>query len=209
MGENHNISEQKGNDRSMPLPKKASYTTEDIESLPVDVYAELIEGEILFMEAPTRTHQYISMSFGNAIFRHIGETGADCEVYAAPFGVYIKGFENHRNFLLPDLLVICDREKLHEKGIDGAPDWVIEIVSPSTRGRDFKEKEILYQSSGVRLYWIIDPYKKMVIVYDFTASPEDFGSDTTGIYSFDSEITVAICKDFRVQMNDFIPVEQS
>ena len=148
----------------MPLLKEKMYTTDDIYALPSGKRAELIQGQIYAMAPPTSTHQRIVNYVSTEINLYIRKNSGSCEVFPAPFAVFLRG--DNRTYVEPDLSVICDREKVDEKGCHGAPDWVIEIVSPSSRRMDYYTKLAEYKEAGVREYWIVDPCKKYVIVYD-------------------------------------------
>lgn len=120
---------------------------------------ELIEGQAWSMSpAPMRGHQELS----GKLFLEIGTflKGKPCKVYDAPFDVFLpKGEESDDEVdtvVQPDLVVICDRSKLTKRGARGAPDWVIEILSPRTAKKDFETKFHLYERHGVREYWIVD-----------------------------------------------------
>ena len=152
------------------LPEKEVYTIEDIDALPEGRRAELIDGVIYDMATPSRLHQRISGAVFNVIYDYITENKGECEVYAAPFAVFLNGMEDEYNYLEPDISVICDPDKLNDKGCDGAPDWIIEIVSPSTAPNDYLFKFRKYQTAGVKEYWIIDPQAEKVIVTVFAAS---------------------------------------
>lgn len=152
-------------ERFMAIKGGKGYTIADIEALPAGERAELIDGEMFRMDTPMRTHQKIQMALSAKIWNFIAEHKGKCEVYPAPFAVYIK--KDNRNYVEPDILVICDEDKLDEKGCHGAPDWAIEIVSPSSVKMDYKRKVKLYREAGVREYWIVDAEKQMVTVYDF------------------------------------------
>ena len=147
------------------LRRKEYHTIEDIYALPDGERAELIDGQIYDMAPPSRTHQRISSYLHNEIYNHIKKNGGSCEVYAAPFAVFLN--EDDTTYLEPDISVICDSSKLDERGCQGAPDWVIEIVSPGSKQMDYFKKLFLYRNAGVREYWIVDPTKKHVIVYKF------------------------------------------
>lgn len=138
-------------------------TTADIEALPEGERAELIDGEMFMMATPTWAHQEILVYLLFEIESYIRKNKGKCKVLPAPFGVYIKN--DNRNFVEPDISVICDGEKRDEKGCLGAPDWIIEIVSPSSKKMDYVRKTALYQEAGVREYWIVDPDKGTVTVY--------------------------------------------
>lgn len=164
--------------------KEEIYTIEDIYALPDGERAELIDGKIYYIAPPSRTHQKISMLLSSAIANYIDSKNGECEVYAAPFAVFLD--KNDFNYVEPDISVICDKNKLDDKGCHGAPDWVIEIVSPSSKSRDYMTKLFKYQTAGVREYWIVDTEKQMIISYGFennTVEQYDFGEDVpVGIY---------------------------
>lgn len=154
------ISEEPGN----PLDDRI-YTIKDIEALPEGERAELIDGKMYRMAAPTLTHQDILSWLNMKIRMYITEKGGPCRILPAPFAVYIKNDEH--NYVEPDISVICDRDKLDEKGCHGAPDWAVEIVSPSSKTMDYIRKCSLYEMAGVREYWIVDPKERQIVVYDF------------------------------------------
>lgn len=141
------------------------YTVADIEALPEGERAELIDGEMFRMDAPTWTHQEILGELFLNIKLYIKHHKGKCRVLPAPFAVYIK--KDKLNYVEPDISVICDEEKKSEKGCQGAPDWMIEIVSPSSKTMDYERKVKLYRAAGAREYWIVDPEIKTVTVYDF------------------------------------------
>ena len=148
----------------MPLPKEPIYTTEDIYALPDGERAELIDGQIYYMAPPSRRHQRISMELSTVINNYIKASNGSCEVDIAPFAVFLS--EDDRNYVEPDISVICDKSKLTDKGCVGAPDWIIEIVSPSSRRMDYYTKLFKYRTAGVREYWVVDSDKNRITVYD-------------------------------------------
>ena len=156
--------------------------------------AELIDGQIYDMAPPSRTHQRISSYLHNEIYNHIKKNGGSCEVYAAPFAVFLN--EDDTTYLEPDISVICDSSKLDERGCQGAPDWVIEIVSPGSKQMDYFKKLFLYRNAGVREYWIVDPTKKHVIVYKFE-------QEIMEQYSFWEDVAIGIFEDFRIRLAIF------
>ncbi len=131
------------------LKEEKNYTINDIYSLPDGERAELFDGQIYYMTPPSWTHQRISRKLQQAIANYIDNSNGSCEVLAAPFAVFLND-EDLKTYLEPDLSVICDRKKLDDKGCHGAPDWVIEIVSPMSRSRDYIKKMITYHMAGVR-----------------------------------------------------------
>ncbi|MDE6844486.1 MAG: Uma2 family endonuclease [Lachnospiraceae bacterium] len=144
-------------------PAGKLYTVADIEALPVGERAELINGEMFMMASPTLTHQDILGWLNMTIRMYITNNKGECKILPAPFAVYIK--DDIHNYVEPDISVICDKEKLDEKGCHGAPDWVIEVVSPSSRHMDYERKLSLYEAAGVREYWIVDSEQRNVTVY--------------------------------------------
>lgn len=102
------------------------------------------------------------------------------------------------NYVEPDISVICDKSKLDEKGCNGAPDWVIEIVSPSTSQMDYGIKLFKYRTAGVKEYWIVNPLKHTVTVYDFEKEKR------TNLYSFDDTIPVCIYDELNINIADLL-----
>ena len=174
------------------------YTIKDIEDLPEDVRAELIDGQIYYLATPVRIHQQIISEMLFIIKTYIKAHNGSCRVYPSPFAVYLNG-ENGRDYLEPDLVVICSPDKLHDKGCMGAPDWVMEVISPSTRSRDYMIKLIKYRTAGVKEYWIVDPGKKIVHVYRFGDNPE-----TMGIYTFEDYIPFGLFPGLTVRMEEIM-----
>ena len=114
----------------MALLKEESYTIEDIYALPDGERAELIDGHIYYMAPPSYKHQKLVMELSAIIRNYIKQHKGTCEVLPAPFAVYLDEINN--TYVEPDISVICDPNKLDDKGCKGAPDWIIEIVSPFT-----------------------------------------------------------------------------
>lgn len=173
----------------MPSPKEQIYTTEDIYALPERTRAELIDGQMYMMAPPNRKHQRIVFSLSRKIADYIDLKGGSCEVDIAPFAVFLN--EDDKNYVEPDISVICDRNKLTDKGCTGAPDWIIEIVSPSSRHMDYGIKLFKYRSAGVREYWIVDSDKNRITVWNFA-------NDNTEEYSFSDSIKVGIYEDLSI-----------
>lgn len=157
----------------MPLPKSKAVSISDLEEMSDDQRVELIDGVVYAMASPGVLHQRIVRMLTIQIGSYIASKEGTCEVFPAPFDVQLD--ENDKYTLLqPDISVICDPRKIDNgKRCVGAPDWIIEVVSPSTRGRDYIYKLRKYQSAGVKEYWIIDPDNHKVMVYDFQAEDAD------------------------------------
>ena len=149
----------------MASAQRKRYTIDDIYALPEGQRAELIDGQIYSMAPPKRIHQRLVHQFERIIGNYIVEKHGDCEVYPAPFAVFLN--EDDKTYVEPDISVICDKNKLDDRGCFGAPDWIIEIVSPSTERMDYGIKLFKYRSAKVREYWIVNPSKQVVMVYDF------------------------------------------
>lgn len=175
------------------LPGELKYNTiEDIYHLPDGQRAELIDGELYMMAAPDRIHQRLVMMLSNSIFNYIQSHNGDCEVYPSPFAVFLNA--DDKTYLEPDISVICDKNKLTEKGCSGAPDWIIEIVSPSSRQMDYNKKLFQYRTAGVREYWIADPAKHQILAYNFE-------SDAFEQYSFSDKAKTGIYEDFEIDFS--------
>lgn len=173
------------------LRKEDMHTIKDIYALPDGERAELIDGKIFYMTPPSRTHQKISWKLHQTIANYIDSKDGKCEVYAAPFAVFLN--KDEINYIEPDISVICDLSKLDDKGCHGAPDWVIEIVSPSTKPRDYMTKLFKYRTAGVREYWIVDPDKQMIMVYGFE-------QDIVEQYSFGEDVPAGIYAGFTIKV---------
>ena len=165
------------------------YTIEDIYNLPDGQRAELIDGELYMMAAPGRSHQEFVHFLDRTIGNYIQNKGGDCKVYPAPFAVFLNA--NNDIYLEPDISVICDKNKLTDEGCKGAPDWIIEIVSPSSRAMDYNKKLLKYGTAGVREYWIVDPMQQLIMVYNFE-------HDTFEQYSFSDKVKAGIYEDFEI-----------
>jgi len=160
----------------MPLPQERIYTIDDIYTLPEGTRAELIDGQIYYMTPPNRIHQKILMELSGTIRDYIRSKRGNCEVYPAPFAVFLN--DDDINYFEPDISVICDRNKLTDKGCSGAPDWIIEITSPSNSSHDYITKLYKYKAADVREYWIVNPERQMITVYLFKETdtfPQNYG----------------------------------
>jgi len=135
-----------------PLRDKR-YTVEEWLSWDEDVRAELHEGSLVMMAPPSRRHQSILMELSAQLWQFL--KGKPCKVFPAPFGVRLSDDED--TALEPDIVVVCDVSKLGDRICHGAPDMVIEILSPSTARIDRVVKFRKYQQAGVKEYWIVDP----------------------------------------------------
>ncbi|MCR5811130.1 MAG: Uma2 family endonuclease [Lachnospiraceae bacterium] len=165
--------------------KDGEYTLDDYYALPDERRVELIDGVFYDMSAPAVIHQKILgelfLLFRECTDAHEGE----CEVYLSPCDVRLD--RDNKTMVQPDLLVICEAYDLSAKRFEGAPDLVLEILSPSTRSKDMLLKLYKYQNAGVKEYWIVDPDHETVMVYDFRE--DNFYPEK---YDFDSVIPIHI-----------------
>ena len=176
----------------MPLQQREDYTVEDIYALPEGIRAELIDGQIYYIAPPSRRHQNLLFSISRVIADYIDQKGGSCEVDIAPFAVFLN--ENDKNYVEPDIAVICDTSKLNDRGCMGAPDWIIEIVSPASRKMDYFTKLFKYRTAGVREYWIVDPVKNLILIYNFDTSDSEQ-------YTFTDTIKAGIYEDLYIDFS--------
>jgi len=172
-------------------------TIEDIYALPDGIRAELIDGKLYYIPTPTRTHQKIAGEMYLAAAAHLKAYSKECEVYIAPFGVYLNGDDSL--YVEPDLSIIRDTSLLSERGCMGAPDWIIEVVSAPTRKTDYAVKLNKYRESGVREYWIVDPSLRTVLTYLFDS---DKNVEDADLFSFDAEIPSSLFDGLVIRPSD-------
>ena len=151
----------------MPLPQENRLTLADVLAWPEEERAEHIDGVTVNMAPPSRAHQKIVVELTRQLANYL--EGKRCEVYAAPFAVRLFERAGDRpedvdTMVEPDLAVVCDPEKLDERGCKGAPDLIVEVLSPSTQRHDRLTKYNLYERAGVREYWIVSPEERTVQV---------------------------------------------
>ncbi len=170
-----------------------TYTAEEYFRLDLPVCTEFIDGKVYFpygepvegmSPAPSLKHQDIVLGLGSEIRQYIRKNKSKCRVFVAPVDVRM----NNNRIIQPDVFVVCDSEKITGNMYDGAPDWIIEVVSPSNSSHDYRDKLIMYNDAGVKEYWIVDPADEKVIVYIFDKS-------AVGFYTFDDRITVGLYKN--------------
>lgn len=163
---------------------------------------ELIDGIAYDMSpAPTRKHQKLSGILFSKFHNFLEDK--DCSVYAAPFDIRLpEGFQADneiKTVVQPDISVFCDEDKLDDKGAVGAPDLVIEILSPSSAVKDLREKFFLYEKAGVKEYWIVDPANETLTVYNL----DENGKYPRGkIFAGEDKVKVGIFEDLDIKMDD-------
>ena len=179
----------------MPI-QQPRCTAEDYWALPEGVRAELIDGGLWDLASPSRKHQEIVIETSVRLREHIERQGGSCKVYPAPFAVNLFGDET--TFVGPDVSVVCDRSKLSDRGCEGAPDLVVEVVSPSNPEMDYVSKLGLYREAGVREYWICDPERERTLVYTFGSA------QVMALYPFAEDVPSALFEGFTVNFADIV-----
>ena len=180
----------------MARMEKGPYTAEDYWSLPGERRAELIDGRLWDIACPNRKHQEILTELGARLRSFVAEHEGSCKVYVAPFAVNVLGDDS--TFVEPDVSVIRDRDKLSDRGCEGAPDFIVEIVSLSHPGMDYVRKLALYREAGVREYWICDPMKERVLAYRFDSE------ELVALYPFSASVSSAVLPGFAVCFGDIV-----
>lgn len=179
----------------MPLPRTRC-VADDYWALPEGVRAELIDGELWDLASPSRMHQEIVHALDRQLGNYIEDHGGSCKVYPAPFAVNL--FADDSTFVEPDVSVVCDRDKLSDRGCEGAPDFIVEVVSPSNPEMDYISKLGLYREAGVREYWICDPRRARVFAYRF-------GTEAiVDTYSFVEPVPSELFPGFEVDFGDIV-----
>ncbi len=157
---------------------------------------ERIDGTIYDMTpSPSAEHQRIV----GRLVRDIGSflKGKECESFVAPFDVYLNG-SDQGDYVQPDITIICDPNKIESKGCVGAPDMVVEVLSPRTAKKDKTTKLMAYQRAGVRECWIIDPYNLTVEIYLFTGDDTVFPT----VYGKDESVIVSVVEGLEINLKD-------
>ncbi len=187
----------------MGLPEfNEYYTLADLLARDDIERAELIDGVLYMSPPPSTKHQRVSRRLTKLIDNFL--EGKPCEVFSAPFGVYPLADRDEADddidtMVEPDITVICDPSKIDDHGCKGAPDFIIEILSPSNRQRDIVTKRRLYQRAGVREYWIVDPVAETVTVY----LPDEKGTlEAVRVYEAGDTATISVLNDCSIDLND-------
>lgn len=169
-------------------------TLEQYEALPEEKRVEVFEGIVYDMASPSQIHQSISMQLSTAINNYILRKKGGCSIFSAPFDVKLS--DDPLIIVQPDIMVVCDKDKLDGKRCNGAPDFIIEIVSPGNPSDDYIRKPYYYNNYGVREYWIVDPRRKIITVNYFE------GNIVSVQYAFDCAIKVNIYDDLFINFSD-------
>ena len=164
--------------------RNGSYTLDDYYALPDDQRVELIDGYFYTMLSPTFGHQSIAGEIHRQIANYIMDNGGSCRPFIAPVDVQLDC--DNKTMVEPDVGIVCDTSKIKRFGIYGAPDFLVEVISPSTKKRDYTLKLSKYIEAGVREYWIVDAAQEKILVYFFESD------NYPVIYGFDKPVPVNI-----------------
>ena len=164
--------------------KEEGYTLEDYLALPEERRVELIDGVFYDMAAPTTVHQAIAGFLYKYLLDFVLEHEGPCMPFISPVDVQLD--QDDRTVVQPDVLIVCDRSRYRNGRVFGAPDFLVEVLSPSTRKKDMQLKLYKYANAGVREYWIIDPDKRVIVVYNLEQM------EVPVIYSFQDSVPVGI-----------------
>ena len=183
---------------------KKKYTYADYRSWNDDKRYELIDGVVYDMNAPLRKHQEILVELSRQFANFLKEKS--CKVYVAPFDVRLpkksKKDDKIHTVVQPDISIICNDKKLDKYGCIGAPDLVIEVLSPSTAGKDHIIKRQLYEQHKIKEYWIVDPSNRIVTIYHHNGKTYD----KADIYDDNSKITSSVLPDFVLNTKTIFPI---
>ena len=186
-----------------------TYSYADYMSWKFEQTLEIIRGKIFPMAGPSRVHQKISWQLSGIFFNYFKDK--QCEVYAAPFDVRLydkfKSIDADKdiyNVVQPDLCVICDLDKLDDRGCIGAPDLIIEILSPGNSKREMKIKKSLYAEAGVQEYWVIDPNQETLTQFVGIGENENYNRPL--IFTSDDEVASIVFPDLIIDLKVLFPV---
>ena len=191
----------------MTMPQERLYTYADLIAWGEDARYEMYQGVPVALAAPGRTHQEVVMALSAQFYNYL--RGKACRVYPAPFDVCLfagaeDSPEDIDTVLQPDITVVCDPRKLTERGCSGAPDLVVEVLSPGDRLRDQRTKFDLYQRAGVREYWIVDPKAQVAQVHTL----ENGRYHSPAAYNSRAEVPAGVLEDCVIRLADVFGPEE-
>lgn len=176
-------------------------TLEEYRNLPEHERVEVIEGVVYDLAAPSPAHQETALEMAPQLRNYL--KGKTCKVFMAPLDVFLE--EDLRPTVVqPDVLVVCDPKKIQKNGCHGAPDMILEVISPSTAGHDMITKMELYRKCGVREYWVVDPERQLVQVYLLMDSMYAL----SGVYDRTGKVKVSVLDDCIIDMESVFEVEE-
>ena len=185
------VSEAAHSYNNRPVKKQGEYTIEDYYNWPEDERIELIDGVIYHVSMPSIRHQRIVGEIDFTFKSFVKKKKGKCEVFGA--GIDVRLDCDDKTMVVPDITVVCEKDKFTEQYLDGAPDLVVEVLSKSTRKKDITIKLGKYSEAGVREYWIVDSEKETVVVYKFSCEDDDDAQ--IFFYTFDNQVPVGVWDD--------------
>lgn len=171
-------------------------TLEEYDKLPEEIRVELIDGNAFEMYSPGQAHQTLVVELCGLLRDYIRKNDGTCKVFVAPFDVRMNADNDKPTNIQPDVFVVCEEEKLDGKRCNGAPDFAIEVVSPSSVAMDYITKLNLYKDYGTKEYWIVNPMKEQIVVYCFE---EEFQMQT---YNFHDKVKVNVYEDLYIDFEE-------
>ena len=185
--------------------KPGEFTIEDYYALPDDQRVELIDGVFYDMASPTVEHQLLAGSIHAQFLAFIRANRGSCIPIVSPVDVKLDA--DNKTMVQPDVVVLCDKSKITKRCIVGGPDFVLEVVSPSSVSKDYIKKASKYEAAGVREYWIVDPLNNRVLTYEFGEEfiPKVYPlAGKIGVSIFDNKLQIDFdeYKDMMVQVDD-------
>ncbi|MCM1171144.1 MAG: Uma2 family endonuclease [Clostridium sp.] len=173
------------------------YTIKQVEEM--EEHAEMVGGELFIQNKTTISHNRAISEIATALRNHISSNDGRCEVFTENVALYVNELlNNDNNFFLPDIMVVCDNEKIDEKGVHVTPLFVAEITSEATRKNDYNTKLDVYKKIGVKEYWIVDLQRKTV--YKYLAS-EDYIPQT---FIYPKQIDVSVYEELSIDLSRFM-----
>lgn len=194
-------------DKISDLDLNKSYSYADYLTWQFDEYVELIKGKIFQMSpAPRAMHQRVQGKIYNRIYNYL--ENKKCEVFVSPFDVRIplknqKSNDTVFSVVQPDICIVCEESKIDEKGCNGAPDFIAEILSPSTMRKDANEKYSLYEEAGVKEYWLVWPEDKAIQIFDL----ENGVFVKRGLYEFEGKVFIKSIGEFELDLKDIFAIK--
>ena len=187
------------------LDPTATYSFADYLTWQFQERVELIKGKLFKMAMPSVKHQRVSGNFYRLFANYLHKK--PCQIFHPPFDVRLEKPPHHRKakdksiftVVQPDLTIICDADKIDNKGCSGAPDLIIEILSPSTGSKDVKDKKEVYEFAEVPEYWIVHPQDQTVIVYILNEQKKYV---IDNVYTATDSIKVSIFNDLEIDLTD-------
>lgn len=193
---------EKKNMENLALQQR-KYTYEDLQNFEDEKRYELINGELYLMSSPTTLHQKIVGEIYAQLHNYL--KGKKCQAFVSPLDVCLSGVKNPKkeyNVVQPDILVVCDENKITKNmGIQGAPDLIIEVLSPTSKKHDTFVKYNLYQYYGVKEYWIVD--EEVGVIYQYIINEKNIYT-LPKTYEITEDIKVNILKDCTISLKDII-----